>query len=397
MKTKTRSSTLSMPASLRRAWIDEGPSTGTLYFQSASNAQNTTVLDETITYDEPKKKYQGNCVHTRVHRSLAPMYATYRKKYNNNPASSYLKYEEQEWFWTTYFWTDCGSVRTPTIRTVVWKDLSASAMEAVLPTFSEGGESIVNFMLELKQLGGLFTLWKKSESLLRNIANGHLNVSFGWLPFISDVRRLRDSLANFQKKLRKLQEESGKPQWRHYRRPMDTVDLPPVISLNKGNLIDGYGACTLTRQCKWITRPQYCATIGYTYYLPDMTETSNKIKGYLDSLGIQGNPSIFWNAVPYSFVVDWFFNVGSWLNSLRVDNLSIPATVTDFCHSIKYEWEDQTDLALGDGRNLPLSKIQSLRYERRRDVPSLGRFDSTVKAPNWKQVLLGASLLVQRS
>jgi hypothetical protein len=268
-------------------------------------------------------------------------------------------------------------------------------MEEMMPTFSEGGESIVNFILELKQALNLYKIWNRSRSFLQNVANGHLSYSFGWKPFISDLERLRDSLALFRKKLRKLQEESGKPQKRHFRRFTDLVDLPTDTTWtdpNQHRLV-----------FRWIERPKYCATCEFTYILPDMSLLSNQIKGYLDTLGAQWNPSIAWNAIPYSFVVDWFFNVGDWLHSLRSDNLTIPATVTDFCHSIKYEMScvhylnPRNQSNTGFTGELTLYEHQVLQYERRRDIPSHGLLDTSVKAPNWKQLLLGASLLVQRT
>jgi hypothetical protein len=273
-------------------------------------------------------------------------------------------------------------------------------MEELLPTFSEGGESVVNFILELKQLKGLFKLWDKSRNFLQNIANGHLSFSFGWQPFLSDVKKLTESLKNFRKKIEALQKGSGKPQFRHFRRFMDHVDLP-------ANVTTDTGIGLVTKVMKWIDRPRYCATVGYTYYLPDMSVLSNKMKGFLDSLGAQWNPSIVWNAIPFSFVVDWFFSVGSWLDSLRTDNLKIPATVTAFCHSVKYQVQDDIVFThasslvgfLPTGQIFPvtLANVTTLRYERRRDVPSFGLFDTTVKVPNWGQVALGASLLVQQT
>jgi len=129
---------------------------------------------------------------------------------------------------------------------------------------------------------------------------------------------------------------------------------------------------------------------------------SNQVKGFLDSIGFQGNASIIWNAIPYTFVIDWFFGVGRWLNSLRSDNLKIPATVIGFCHSLKWEWEAEYSLKvlptatdLGD-QNVVLATRSELRYERRRDVPSYGTFSSTVKVPSWQQLALGASLIVQK-
>jgi len=401
MKTKTRTASFSAPAGSRSGtWLThEDPGTiGTLVFSTGCDPVLIPVLDESISYEEPKKRGNGDCVHTRVHRLLFPSDAVYSYIYYPPYPWNTVKVVETTWFWVAYYQAHSTVTRVPTVRSYSWKTLSSQAMEEMMPTFSEGGESLVNFVLELKQLKGLFSLWNKSRSFLQNIANGHLSYSFGWRPFLSDVSRLWSALDSFRKKLRKLQEGSGKPQKRHFRRFMDSVDLAPNLTNS-----DGAGGA-ITKVMRWVDRPRYCATVGFTYVLPDMSVLSNQLKAFGDSLGVQWNPSIIWNAIPYSFVIDWFFGVGDWLDSLRSDNLAIPATVTSFCHSIKYQVQDDIVLTLGFNqaagyRNqvIPLASVTTLRYERRKDIPSVGLFDTTVKMPNWKQILLGGSLVVQRT
>jgi len=209
---------------------------------------------------------------------------------------------------------------------------------------------------------------------------------------MSDVERLRDSLTNFQKKLRKLQQEANIPQKRHYKRYCDLAVLPP------SQLLYSDSQSSLRRDTEWVQRPIYHATVDFVYSMPDMSETSNKVKGYLDSIGFQLNPRILWDAIPYSFVVDWFFDVGGWLAKLRSDNLKVPCVVNGFCHSIKWSYRARyvynyvgTTTKSRDFE-LILSDYSRLRYERRRDIPSLNALDPTLKIPSLKQVLLGASL-----
>jgi hypothetical protein len=276
-------------------------------------------------------------------------------------------------------------------------------MEHCLPSFSEGGESLVNFFLELKQAKGLFDPWKVNKlKRLKNLfsrkalADKHLNISFGWLPFLSDLDRMRGSLANFQKKLAKFQEQAGKPQTRHYKRYVDLAILPPDATLYSD------ASTVLKRKALWLQKPVYHATVKFVFTLPDMGVIQNQIAGFLDSLGFQLNPRIVWDSIPYSFLVDWFVDVGSWLGSLRVDNLKVPAVVTGFCHSLKWEWQARyvfdtsiPEPGQSSDRDFCVATRRALRYERRRDIPSWGRLNSTVRVPSWKQFALGMSLLSQ--
>jgi hypothetical protein len=276
---------------------------------------------------------------------------------------------------------------------------------------------MVHFLLELKEVKSLFDPWKKWYPVLKafnrykaiypiirkkglfspkEIANLHLGYKFGWKPFLSDVMRIKDSLDDFRKKVRDLQKNANQPIRRHYSRPLDLAILSPLASVLYSDSVT-----TVSRETKWVIKPKYNATVDFVYSMPDMSRLVNQVAGFADSLGFHLNPQIAWNAIPYSFVVDWFFDVGGFLNRLRADNLVVPATVVSFVHSIKWKHETMywlvgkpTQVSGGDPHCLMARRVQ-LRYERRRDIPSWG-LDTTVRIPNMGQVLLGTSLITQK-
>jgi hypothetical protein len=221
----------------------------------------------------------------------------------------------------------------------------------------------------------------------KSLADIHLNISFGWKPFLADVERVR-----------KLQAEAGRPVKHHYRRYLDLALLPPTINLFSDSLQ------TIRRETLWRQKPTYAATVEFNYTMPDMGDMMNQVEAYLDSLGFQLNPRILWDAIPYSFVVDWFFDVGGWLASLRHDNLKVPCNVTGFCHSLKWEWQAAyrydriatSNPPWSPDRGTLIAIRSGLRYERRRDIPSWGLFSTTVRVPSWGQIALGGSLTVQK-
>jgi hypothetical protein len=346
----------------------------------------------------PGYKHMGSCLHSKETLQVISSSSSRRIQETAGASAGYwYTVSMSEHFLASFYHTTLRALPPITVREDKWKEWSSQAVESMLPTFSEGGESLVNFVLELKSLKSLFQLWSRKLRLLKNLSGAHLNVSFGWLPFMSDAKRIYGALENFQKKLRKLQEESGKPKKAHYQRHLDTIDLPSDGAVSS---LDSNGQWY--RKVRWKQEPVYHATLDYVYVLPDMSLMSNQIAGFLDSIGVQLNASIIWNAIPYSFVVDWFLGVGEWINSLRVDNLKIPATVTGFCHSVKYEWQSSLEFRASISFRCfwavkEIAKRSKLHYERRRDIPSFGLLDLTVKTPNWKQIALGSSLVVQRS
>jgi hypothetical protein len=78
-------------------------------------------------------------------------------------------------------------------------------------------------------------------------------------------------------------------------------------------------------------------TFVYSYAMPDAGGLRSKIGGFLDALGLNVDPSIVWNAIPFTFVVDWFFDVSRWLQSLRMESLGIAVRLESCSVSCKTE------------------------------------------------------------
>lgn len=406
--------------------------------ESLGPGSTTHSLIESIEYEEPGFKGPGTCLHSRDELEVYPTgYVRHASRYNTiDKRTETYKVERDDGYLATKYASFIGTGNPIIVRNERWAQWSSDAMEALLPTFSErGGESLVNAALELGQLKQLFTHWRKpiatlkklhynwiklrtelekprkkrfkriyfkyisGKATIKELAASHLNIQFGWVPFVSDVRRCYDALENFRKKVRELQDRAGTPQRVHYARAVDTADIPSDTTNT-----DSIG--TRRRKTRWITSPKYVATVDFIYVLPDMSSMTNQAKAFLDTLGVQGNPRILWDAVPYSFVIDWFVGVGDWLNKLRTDNLRIPATVTGFCHSLKYEYDTTYTLTIGpnagllypegSGAEILLARRRGLRYKRLRDIPSTGVFNTTVRAPSWGKVAVATSLMIGR-
>lgn len=60
-----------------------------------------------------------------------------------------------------------------------------------------------------------------------------------------------------------------------------------------------------------------------------MANFEKVLRVLLDSLGFELNPKIIWDAIPFTFVIDWFFGVGSWLERFKIDTLELPIVYVD--------------------------------------------------------------------
>lgn len=180
--------------------------------------------------------------------------------------------------------------------------------------------SIPNFLLDIKDLKALFKLWKSNLSLAKNAAGAHLNYKFGWAPTYGDISAMVDVIRNMQAKLKAFEDSLGRVFTRSTTIFQDSFESSGH-SLPQSNVDlwwNGSITRTVTAHFKW--RPKPLAVMG---------GMDKILRAYLDALGFELNPRILWDAVPFTFVIDWFFGVGSWLDNFKVDTLELPIEYID--------------------------------------------------------------------
>jgi len=300
-----------------------------------------------------------------------------------------------------------------------WPSLSGDALMAMLPSFQEKN-SLINFVLELKDLKRIPDLWGKHStsvldaerkanrfaksivktdnkrealsglvrSTIRKLADAHLQWSFGLAPFVSDVSSLVNGLASFRKKVSDLQGGENKVITRHYTCRLPFISLPAESVLYD----ESNGSYQIRLKPTFVKIPRYHASCRFRYSLPDLTQKGNQVKALLDTLGVRPDLTIPWNALRFSFVLDWLVGVGKFLHGYSVDNLPIPVVIEDFCHSVKYSVLNEVyDRDYGN-RQLLYDCVVSF-YERRRGLPQTFVNPIHEGPLGLREVALSASLL----
>jgi hypothetical protein len=202
--------------------------------------------------------------------------------------------------------------------------------------------SVPNFLADIEDLKDLFKLWKKHVSLAKNLAGAHLNFKFGWKPTVGDISDMIEGVTHMREKLAAFESQLGKI-------ISDSTTLDASSSTVTGTYRVPGGAlatytATVNRKCigalAW--EPQPLAVMG---------GMDKILRGLLDSLGFELNPRIIWDAVPFTFVIDWFFGVGSWLDRFRVDTLELPIHLVDgylqYKETLNVEWFTVSDHLTG--------------------------------------------------
>jgi len=330
----------------------------------------------------------------------------------------------------------------PALTLSEWAEFDSIALEQMLPSMYNGF-SLPNFLFEMKDFrrlaysvhqkkGRLSTLVfgddefanaKLSKALsskklkdrpLKALSKTYLNYSFAWAPLVSDIAKMYKLVRQFDKRLAQLQDRANKPQTRHFSIDLATdVDeskrvknwsLDVALDVSVSDNVAPYNPnwCYLVRRSRDLVPSVYRATCRFYYKLPDISGERLRLRAWLDAFGVRPDPSIIWNAIPFSFIVDWIIDVGGWLRRFSHDNLGLEIVVEDFCSSQKRETIVDYGYApiwASDPLNQEDVRYVGTRirkeYERRAGIPSIHGV-STASVPGLKQLSLAAALLGSR-
>lgn len=206
------------------------------------------------------------------------------------------------------------------------------SLDAMLPGIRAGLLSI-NSIIELKDFRSLprllqrfdffqakLPLWLKRSKkatlreLIRQGSETYLTYQFALKPLVSDICGLFDALTSFHQQVENLLRNAGKPHRSYYSCDVDDffpVEQDQTVLYDRTYVRGGIN-------CRRIVsypdgKPRFRATTEYTYTLSEAQVANAQLYGLLDSLGVNLNPQIVWNAIPWSFAVDWVIGVNRWL------------------------------------------------------------------------------------
>lgn len=325
-----------------------------------------------------------------------------------------------------------GSDNFPTLSDVP-NDIQARMFERLMPKVNDG-LSLVNFVLELKDLRRMFD-WKTVESLfgryvtirgkeywqkpklkkrIKDASDDYLNYSFGWKPLVGDLEKMVKTLRGLGKRLAYLKNHSGKELVRQGSYTLEVPSFPDSIDVGSAS----YASCaqvfsyynTESSSIHGVHSqfyeylPRYHASVKFIYRLPYSWDgVMVRIRGFLDALGVRLDPSIIWNAIPFSFVVDWIISVGDWLRQLSPTDLGMEIVVIDASHSVKWSFARVTTgvfevhsshPSYPDPLEVELGVQERAYYERAIWNPS--KFASNVTMPTGTQLSLAGALGISR-
>jgi hypothetical protein len=154
-----------------------------------------------------------------------------------------------------------------------------------------------------------------------NPANEFLNYQFGYAPTASDILALRDAAKNSEKILAQLERDSGKVIRRKYEFPGETLasrteesrSYPVYLGGGQPTIYE-CSAVFVSMQSKTVRTNRFSG--AFTYHLPPKGTWGRKIAELDHLYGIRPGIDTAWNAVPFSWLADYWGNMGDVLQNV---------------------------------------------------------------------------------
>jgi len=177
---------------------------------------------------------------------------------------------------------------------------------------------------------------KRAKTVLDAFRRGgdeYLNIQFGWKPLVNDLIGLAQVAAESRKRLERYESEIGRLLHRRYQLPgtvstveglsKETAGLPSYAFIPGAPYSVPYISLRQTEfrpvETTQIVTKSYFSG-AFRFYYPDypaalehLTEIENQANLLL---GTRLDPEVLWNLQPWTWLIDWYLNVGDILGNI---------------------------------------------------------------------------------
>jgi hypothetical protein len=196
---------------------------------------------------------------------------------------------------------------------------AATAYNKMKPT--KPSFSYLNSVYELKDLPGMLRQ-RLHKNGLKNIGSYYLALKFGWQQLFQDIARMCTLQQRVQKRLAWLIAHNGQPVKRH----VNMVDTRTDYGMSAGSSYGAfqpvlptqfYHSTPTYRNIEWSTDKVW-AKGTFRFWLPDGPRDINWTRKMLSALDGSSfpSPSQIYNAIPWTWLIDWFGNLGDVIDNI---------------------------------------------------------------------------------
>lgn len=249
--------------------------------------------------------------------------------------------------------------------------------------------SIANFLLDLKNPKENFLPRLRKWASTHTAADILLWWKFGLEPTIRDAKNIMKSWKQTRDRLDHLRKINNRTVTLHTRHKVkyEPVEPPPSIGW-------GYDPIYPWPTLRQTSLEMMCyVSIQATYALQGLDGPFAFWDSLAATLGLNNPVGIYWEKIPFSFVVDWFVNVGDFIENYNPGKATFDGDIRVVAchHSLKWTRVSEIlgPISWEDGFT-PYGTLVERGYCRRDGLPE-GALDTNGLTP--MQLLLGAALL----
>lgn len=293
-----------------------------------------------------------------------------------------------------------------------YSDAVAATMALARTNPSRPTVDVWNFLFELKdipqmifQIGNLMRKygtnpsknWPKSQELIRDIGSGYLGWTFGWDQLGRDLMKLCDFVGSVEKRT----EEFRRLSHGSLRRRVDLINHTELVTVNDAFYCGPLYQSKVKASLKvgaghrlWV-RVRYKPTAEtFSILGGDQLELARSIVW-----GHKPDWSTIWNAIPWTWLVDWFSTAGDFFAANRnrlavsVDDIAIMRWKVGALDSVELQSPEPTSVFTENKHCLYSVKRRS-RYD---GGPVISAFVPYLDTRNWSILAaLGTKYLPRR-
>lgn len=314
------------------------PTQGIRYAQFSNQTPVTTIQGAVARYDHRLMNDVVNMRHLENPLSLQISdkrgMIPYNGAYNGGPTG--WKLEITNWHPTALL----GVMGHQAYSNISDGELATLAISRSNP--SKPVVSIPNFLFEMKDLPRMFRDIGNLKIQLKNLKRGrvstkqfarissshYLAATFGWAPLINDLRQLLNFQADVDKRIDVLDRLFNKNEGLHRTigKPNKNRNggLPPfavsvestVNSFQMESSFPSVGVLTAKQQ-NFTTSTKWASVRWKATSLPSTRYSNKELQKMARDLvyGKNITPETIWNALPWSWLIDWFVNTGAFVSA----------------------------------------------------------------------------------
>lgn len=263
--------------------------------------------------------------------------------------------------------------------------------------------SLANFIYELKEVSNLVSVFKTKLLSFAGVGNANLAYQFGIAPLMGDIQAIYDVVLNLRRRIKAWNSQIGKTKIYNshitYRTINETVSANPEFSLYSNKI--EYQIVGKIR--------------AHAYFEPQYISELDTEKLFTKFLGLNAPISIVWQALPFSFLVDWVVSVGDMIDTYENSNNLVQVRSPVIGYSVKIEikssnsytfkawpdpWSDGTFARPSGPHGIRLDTYSLFQRTRvpAKDIPAIRPVDSLAFTPvqSANHIGLAASLVFTR-